>query len=599
MAVIYLDLGKFMKTNIISITKVGLVAAVMSVMILPLGAWAAESNPATNTYGPWSVANVASDSSDWRIESYKVDKNLLAWTELSVGGNQRRLYVYDGVSTRLLAGLDVNEWNVPQGDTGFYDQVSGAYDVADGQVVWLQWDGHDREVYGWSGESTYRVSDNGYDDRHPITSGGQVVWSSYPTNQAYNLMHKDATGWRVLASWHVLNYKFSGDRLYWLNKQSGENWFRVFTTENGKLPVTPIGKGDDRPLPDYFTVDGSGSAVWEFSTKRWDWDKREIFHSVNGASAYRDIQRDVPPNEIRIEDVDGNRLAMNDKDWFFQNLEKRTTLQEFINGFPLVIWNKPTLAKVRYMDGGSVRHREVSDGDNSLIFRTYAGAEHFIGFEAVVRDRFDADGAAAAGARVGSDLIAFSEMETTVIDTEREVADLKVRDGEIAWIEGEYGNQTLSVATRMVWVGGPAELPRLTAGYLAKARDASTVYLIAGDGKRYSFRNEDQFRSWYQNFDSLRVLSPSVIATYQLAGGVLTRPGSRLIKSSDSPRVHVMGADGKLHWVTSAAVLEQEIGMNWVSYIDVVSPQVFADYETGNTVDTTWEYRAAANGLIK
>jgi hypothetical protein len=289
---------------------------------------------------------------------------------------------------------------------------------------------------------------------------------------------------------------------------------------------------------------------------------------------------------------------MNDKDWFYQDLEKRTTLEELANGLPKVFWNKPTLAKVRYMDGGSVRHREVSSGDNSLIYRTHSGSEHFIGFEPVIRDRFEADGSAAAGARVGSGIVLFAEMQTTVVGTAREVRNIKVHDGAVAWIEGIPGNQTLSVASRMVWVGGPAELPRLTAGYLAKAANSPAVYLISKEGKRYTFQNEPQFRSWFENYNSMRVMSPITLSNYRLAGGVLTKPGSRLIKSSDSPRVYAMGVDGRLHWVLYGTVLDEVIGKNWVSYIDVVPPQVFAGYETGNTVNTVWEYRSAVYGVI-
>jgi hypothetical protein len=585
-----------MRPNLKLMALMGLVAVTSVVLIAPFASSAVESNPAIAQHGPWSVATIARDSADWQVEAYKVDKNLVAWTERTTDGNKRRLYAYDGVSTRLLAGLDAADWQVPESDLGFYGLADGSFDVADGLVVWLQSDGHDREVFGWKGGDVYRISDNAYDDRHPATSRGQVVWTSYPPNQPYNLMHKDAAGWRVLASWHVLNYEFSGGKLYWLNKSGYEDWFRVFVSDQGKPPAA-IGKGDDRPLTDYFLTDGAGSAAWEYSTKRWDWDKREVFHSIDGQTAYRDLQRDVPPNEIRLEDVEGNRLIMNDKDWFYQNLVKRTTAFELVNGNFEAIWQKPTLAKVRYMDGGFVHHRDI-EGHNTLVYRTFAGDEHFVGDQAVLLDRFEADGAAAAGARVsGGGIIAFADMETTVIPGAATAMSLKVHDGEIAWVEGGLGQQTLRYATRTLWVGGPTELPQRTAGYLAKAEGSPTVYLLTPAGKRYVFRSEQQFYGWYENFDSLRVLPASVLANYQLAGGVLASPGSRLIRSADSPRVYVMGQDGKLHWVTSAEVLKEVKGQNWTASVDVVSPAVFADYEVTGVINVVWEYRAAVNGM--
>jgi hypothetical protein len=112
-----------------------------------------------------------------------------------------------------------------------------------------------------------------------------------------------------LASWHILNYAFSGKTLFWQNIQPNENWFSVYRNDGKNTFI--VGKGDDRPLTKYFLVDGKGSAAWEYSTKSWEYDKRETFISYQGSPALRVLQRDVPPRNTRLEDTDGTSVIVN------------------------------------------------------------------------------------------------------------------------------------------------------------------------------------------------------------------------------------------------------------------------------------------------
>ncbi|MEY4723113.1 MAG: hypothetical protein RLZZ324_626, partial [Candidatus Parcubacteria bacterium] len=265
------------------------VTTIMSV-VAPFGARAADLPPSNATQGDWTVSTLARNTADWKIESYKLDKGLVAWTELNTAGTKRRLYAFDSVTTKLLAEMPSTEWS---GDTsGFVEAVKGDYDVADGTVAWEMNDGHDREIYSWNGDAVTKVSDNSYDDRHPVVGQGRIAWTSQPSaSGAYNLMVKDANGVKRLASWQVSNYAFSGKTLFWLNKNYGENWFRVF--RNDGFYTTAVGQGDDRPMAKYFITDDKGSAAWEYSTKNWSYDKRIIYVSTLGAQAFQLLQRDV------------------------------------------------------------------------------------------------------------------------------------------------------------------------------------------------------------------------------------------------------------------------------------------------------------------
>jgi hypothetical protein len=555
------------------------VAAVLASTLATPVALGAEIAPVQTSVEPWVVTTLAKDAGDVRIETYKVDKDLIAWTETS--GSQRKLYAYDGVQIRTLAAFDKSEW--ANDGLGFYDAIDGNFDVADGMIVWTMSDGSDREVYSFDGESVKKVSDNSYDDRHPGTSRGRIAWTSQPSAQ-YNLMMKDRHGTRMIDSWHVQNYAFSGSNLFWLNKRPNENWFRVFV--NGGL-----GEGDDRPLTQYFITDGKGSAAWEYSTKRWDYDKRVVYESIGGAQAIRLIQRDVPPMVTRVEDMNDGAVIMNVTDLLYTNLQEKASLLHLtgLANFETV-WRKPVPAKVRFMDGGYVRHREPG-ASNALVFRG-SDREDFVTLEPVIMDRFDADGDVAAGARVGGGIVTRVGDKNVHITSSVEATSVKVKNGNLGWVEGNSGSQTLKFATRPVMVKTAVGAKTLT-GKLVKATNSPAVYLAANDGKRYVFFGEGQYFSWFKNFNSVQSVSSAAVASMPLGGNVLYRPGSRLLKVASSPRIYAVGKDGALHWVTSEEVVTSVFGTYWKQQIDVIDEASLADYAIGAPISQYGAYFAA------
>ncbi len=567
-----------------TIAKFAAATMLAATLATPIRALGAEIAPVSTPVDPWVVTTLAKDAGSTRIEAYKADKNLVAWTELN--GSSRTLYAYDGTQIRTLASFDASDWK--DDGNGFYDAVKGNFDVADGMVVWTMSDGHDREIYSFDGEAVKKVSDNSFDDRHPIVSKGRIAWTSQPGNQ-YNLMVKDKFGVRLVDSWHVLNYAFSGQNLFWLNMRPNENWFRVFV--NGGLVNGAVGQGDDRPIAQYFITDGKGSAAWEYSTKRWDYDKRITYVSVGGANAIGVIQRDVPPMVTRLEDMNDGVVIMNVTDLLLTDLQHKTSLLKITGAMQDVIYRKEAPSKVRFMDGGYVRHREPN-ANTPLVFRADQGGESFVTLDAVILDRFDADGSAAAGARVGGGLNTWIDGKAVIIPSSVEATSLTVKNGDIAWIEGASGSQTLKFATTPVLVKSAAGAKSVT-GHLVKAKGSSAVYLAAADGRRYAFDGESKYFSWYRTFDSVETVSAAAIASMPLGGNVLYKPGSHLLKVASSPRVYVIGKDGTIHWVTSEDVVLSAFGNYWKQQIAVIDEGSLADYPVGAPITDSGKYYAA------
>jgi len=555
------------------------VVAVSTLFAGSLPVSAAEIAPVTTDVGGWAVTTLAKDAGDVRIEAIKVSGGLSAWTETK--GSKRTLYAYDGTQIRTLGTFDKSDW--ADDGNGFYEAVYGNFDVADGIVVWTMGDGKDREIYQWAGDAVTQVSNNTYDDRHPITSAGRIVWTSQPS-AAYNLMVKDQFGLRRLDSWHVLNYSMSGPNIFWLNKLPGEGWFRVFV--NGGLVNAPVGQGDDRALTQYFIPDGKGSVAWEYSTKRWDYDKRETFVSYGGAAAYRVIQRDVPPMVTRLEDMDAGTVMMNVTDLLYTKITEKTSLLKVGGGTETTVYRKASPTKVRFMNGGYVRHREP-DANTSLVFRS--NTEEFLTLDAVILDRFDADSLAAAGARVGGGLIAFDGKVSVLIPSTVETTEVSTNDGGIVWIEGTSGSKVLKTASKPVSVRTAAG-PAFLTGRLVKTAAASAVFYAAADGKRYVFADEATFKSWFADFRSVQTISPTAMAAMPLGGKVLLTPGTSLIRPKSTGRVYAIGKDGSVHWMTSPQIVERYFGQYWNLSVVTVDDVTFADYPVGAVINESMDY---------
>jgi hypothetical protein len=555
---------------------------------IPLRATAAELLPVSAQIGSWKVTTVARESADIRVEAYKLDRNLVAWTETNLSAGVRTLNAFDGVNVKTLAVMGLDEWN-DVADAGFFDPVSGNFDVADGLVVWTKREGADREIFSWDGYEVRKVSDNVFDDKHPITSNGRVAWTSAP-GSSYNLMVKDAQGVRRIDSWNVLNYAFSGDNLYWLNKRGNENWFRVFV--NDGFATRPVGEGDDRSIRKYFFSDDKGTVAWEYSTKRWEYDKRVIYLSNRGADAVRMAQRDVPPNVTRIEDVEGSEVLFSSTDLLYTKYLESTSFISSVNGREKTLAREMVPVKARFMDGGYVRHVVP---ENSSAVKFFGSTQDFVSMDPVNYNVFDADGATAAVALASKGIVAFTsgKSTSTLIPTAARGRDIAVRNGDIAFIEGEAGSGLLRFATSTVLVKSNGSV-RSVSGHLVKAAGSRAVYLAADDGKRYVFSGLGQFNGWYgADFSSVRTLSASKMSAMPLSGIVIFRPGYKLLKIATQPQLYAVGKDGMLHWVRSDEVAATLFGKDWQRNVETIDSTVVADYGVGSPIADLMAYQAA------
>lgn len=570
---------------------ISLIVGFATVCALAVGtARAAESTfaftPTSTSQDSWVVSSLFVESG-WIIESFKLDRDIVAWSVRSDTTAMRRLYVNDGAGTRRLVEMQTSVWDRDNGN-GFFEAVAGNYDVADGSVVWTATDGsstNDREIYKYADGVVTKITDNSYDDRHPITDAGRIAWTAQP-GSAYTLMVNDSFGTYQMDAYPVLNYALSGKNLYWLNRINGEDWFRVFVND-GKLS-SAIGQGDDRPLTAYFLTDGKGNATWEYSTKQWDYDKRRIYVSVNGARAVEIIQRDVPPSVTYLEDIEGGTIALNVNDLLTSMMQDYSVMIGDGSGVETKD-HAYAHTKMRFMDGAYARHETPENASMVQVF-TFDGGAEFISLQAVIHDLFDADGATTAGALVKGGVVLYEADGTkTLVASAKEARSLDVVNGDVAWVEGPVGSGTLKMATHGISVSTSKGAQTVT-GTLVKVAGNPAVYLAANDGKRYAFTGQGQFFSWFTSFDGVRTVSTGTLASMPLGGNVLYSPGSRLLKTQTSSRIYAVGTNGQLHWIQSADVLLSYYGADWKARLDIVPDATLADYTQGYAVAQYSDY---------
>ena len=140
----------------------------------------------------------------------------------------------------------------------------------------------------------------------------------------------------------------------------------------------------------------------------------------------------------------------------------------------------------------------------------------------------------------------------------------------------------LSTVLSMSMVAAPTVSAAATAGDLIKMNGLSSVYYLAGDGKRYVFPNESSYFSWYGDFSSVKTIAQSELESYPLGANVTVRPGTKLVKITTNPKVYAVIAGGKLLAIPDEATATTLYGANWAKRVIDVSDAFFTNY----TIDT-------------
>lgn len=161
---------------------------------------------------------------------------------------------------------------------------------------------------------------------------------------------------------------------------------------------------------------------------------------------------------------------------------------------------------------------------------------------------------------------------------------------------------SMGLAALMPLPAQAASCPTLTAGTLVKAKGASAVYLVTSDLKRLYFPHDKVYKTWYADYSGVQEVpmvddsGNACLEPYDLTGGVNPRPGSYLVKSTDSPSVYVVLPENKKAKLGDATVAAALYGSTWGTKVYDYAPSFMANLSTAT--DSTISTQSLHNGQL-
>jgi hypothetical protein len=132
-----------------------------------------------------------------------------------------------------------------------------------------------------------------------------------------------------------------------------------------------------------------------------------------------------------------------------------------------------------------------------------------------------------------------------------------------------------------------ASAATLVAGDLIKA-SGPAVYFYAADGERYTFPTQSTYMSWYDDFTGVKTVTDDELAAIDLAGNVVVRPGTNLVKITTVPKVYAVEPNGALVWVETEDAATALYGDNWASLVIDIPDGFWTNYaDTDEALDGT------------
>jgi hypothetical protein len=118
----------------------------------------------------------------------------------------------------------------------------------------------------------------------------------------------------------------------------------------------------------------------------------------------------------------------------------------------------------------------------------------------------------------------------------------------------------------------------------------SAVYYVGADGRRHAFPNDRVFFTWYSNFNDVRVVSQSDLASIPLGANVTYKPGVKLVKFATDPKVYAVSSNRVLRWVKTEAAAQALYGSTWNRQVDDVFDTFYVDYSFGSNIEAASDY---------
>lgn len=108
-------------------------------------------------------------------------------------------------------------------------------------------------------------------------------------------------------------------------------------------------------------------------------------------------------------------------------------------------------------------------------------------------------------------------------------------------------------------------------GTLLKGQD-NTIYYFGFDGRLHAFLHSGIYHSWFKDFGSVTVVSQPKIREYEIGSPLCIRPGTWLLRFTNSPRVYAVEPGCMIRPLRSESEAYILYGKNWQKKIMVMDP---------------------------
>jgi len=133
----------------------------------------------------------------------------------------------------------------------------------------------------------------------------------------------------------------------------------------------------------------------------------------------------------------------------------------------------------------------------------------------------------------------------------------------------------------------------LSFGDLIKG-SGDAVYYYGADGNRHPFPGAKIYFSWYANFNNIKEITNTQLASLVMGENVTYKPGVRMVKLTTSPKVYAVDQGAVLRWVVSESAAAELYGSNWNTFINDLSDDLFSDYTIGADITGLSDFDPAA-----
>ena len=121
----------------------------------------------------------------------------------------------------------------------------------------------------------------------------------------------------------------------------------------------------------------------------------------------------------------------------------------------------------------------------------------------------------------------------------------------------------------------------VSAGDLIKTDESSAVYLLTDDGKRAVFPDEKTYKTWYSDYDDVKVISKDNMAELPIGEMVKYQAGMQLITTPSTHDVYAVEPGGDLRHIPDEATAIRLYGDEWSDRVMDVSDIFITQYDRG------------------